>query len=529
MPGLVRIPTAGRALESGIFDSFNILSDGVSDHSVHILNRIVYLEELPSLDTFALLPPACKTSIASPKPLGPSTYTPDTSLAEALLVASSLPLARPLIDPVTISNEMIASTPPVPQSPPALTHSRSSSFLTSSLSAPDAALPDFDHFEDISLVKDSQLGDQERCSNDPSAHILPTMRNGDVPTTFLRDLTVGDRRQAAHDGHGQGRQVLGLGPAHAVNMPKGSNLTRKFSTSSGLARRAMSNHSRSRSPSPSAAPIFVSSPQSLPPAPSRDAVSPPMRASTARRGSWQPNRKTAQELEEEYDDTDEDLPEDASLWNVPLSPRTSTGEMKNFIGAGANIMPMSMSPKRMSATEAGSPQLQSPVYSNSHTISPVIPVPALSRIDFTAEYPLENRRNVSTHSKTHNYSKPNSRAKSWTVAMSELSQDAQNLTEALQGMVDSSAFNESPNLKVGSDDLHRTKMSVDLPPLRIHNAMIDPLPISKEKERVLSRTRPSWLPPKSQKEERKHLKEYQRMMESSLQAGMILSTTKVQE
>lgn len=34
----------------------------------------------------------------------------------------------------------------------------------------------------------------------------------------------------------------------------------------------------------------------------------------------------------------------------------------------------------------------------------------------------------------------------------------------------------------------------------------------------MSRTRPSWLPPKSRKEEKRHLKEYQRMMELSLQA-----------
>jgi hypothetical protein len=33
-----------------------------------------------------------------------------------------------------------------------------------------------------------------------------------------------------------------------------------------------------------------------------------------------------------------------------------------------------------------------------------------------------------------------------------------------------------------------------LPPLQKSNIMIDPLPISKEKEKVLTRTRPSWLP-----------------------------------
>ena len=48
--------------------------------------------------------------------------------------------------------------------------------------------------------------------------------------------------------------------------------------------------------------------------------------------------------------------------------------------------------------------------------------------------------------------------------------------------------------------------------------MIDPLPVSKEKEAVLSRTRPSWLPPKDPAEEKRHLKEYQRMMAQSAES-----------
>jgi hypothetical protein len=56
--------------------------------------------------------------------------------------------------------------------------------------------------------------------------------------------------------------------------------------------------------------------------------------------------------------------------------------------------------------------------------------------------------------------------------------------------------------------------------------MIDPLPISKEKEAVLSRTRPSWLPPKDPAEERRHLKEYQKMMAQSLEAERRRQTAK---
>lgn len=114
------------------------------------------------------------------------------------------------------------------------------------------------------------------------------------------------------------------------------------------------------------------------------------------------------------------------------------------------------------------------------------------------------------------------------MALSELSEEAKTLTEAFEShailaeqqheeAVQSGEPITSPSIETSS----RAKSStVELPPLRINNIMIDPLPISKEKEKVLSRTRPSWLPPKDQKEERKHLREYQRMMEVSLEAGM---------
>jgi hypothetical protein len=54
--------------------------------------------------------------------------------------------------------------------------------------------------------------------------------------------------------------------------------------------------------------------------------------------------------------------------------------------------------------------------------------------------------------------------------------------------------------------------------MRRSELMIDPLPVSKEKEKFLTRTRPSWLPPKDPEEEKRHLKEYQRMMAKALEA-----------
>lgn len=111
--------------------------------------------------------------------------------------------------------------------------------------------------------------------------------------------------------------------------------------------------------------------------------------------------------------------------------------------------------------------------------------------------------------------------------MSELSEEAKNLTQALENHADQSERQYEEAIQSGvasarpsTDKKGRAKSSVELPPLRLNNVMIDPLPISKEKEKVLSRTRPSWLPPKDQKEERRHLKEYERMMTASLEAGM---------
>lgn len=58
--------------------------------------------------------------------------------------------------------------------------------------------------------------------------------------------------------------------------------------------------------------------------------------------------------------------------------------------------------------------------------------------------------------------------------------------------------------------------AIPLPP--IQKGTLDFMPMSKEKEAVLSRTRPSWLPPKDPREEKKHLQEYQRMMKASIEA-----------
>jgi len=267
-------------------------------------------------------------------------------------------------------------------------------------------------------------------------------------------------------------------------------------------------------------------------APDWHAVNPPLKSAPVRRGSWAPNRKTAKELEKEYDDLDEELPDDASLWNVPLSPRQLNSEnitsptKFHFTTSPEKGSPVVLPLRKQSAvipltsrpTSRGIPVgIARPAGSNNFGTSPNSPM--------KPNYP----RGMSTGTMPDRPPFVKSRAKSWTVAMSELSEEAKDLTAALESLADESGRQLEENVQRGSrsarpsmDTKARSTTSVELPPLRTNNMMIDPLPISKEKEKVLSRTRPSWLPPKSQKEEKKHLKEYQRMMELSLQAGMYI-------
>lgn len=75
---------------------------------------------------------------------------------------------------------------------------------------------------------------------------------------------------------------------------------------------------------------------------------------------------------------------------------------------------------------------------------------------------------------------------------------------------------ESVTRSPGEDGKPRSPF--ELPPLQKPSLMMDPLPMSKEKEAALSRTRPSHLPPKSKEEEEKHLRQYQRMMAAAQEA-----------
>ncbi|KAF8543653.1 rab-GTPase-TBC domain-containing protein [Trichophaea hybrida] len=202
-----------------------------------------------------------------------------------------------------------------------------------------------------------------------------------------------------------------------------------------------------------------------------------------KRTSWQ--RKTSEQLEEEYD-SDDEVPPDAIFYNVPLSPRSS---------------------KAFSSTPSPERETNGNKSDENGTITP------------------PNSRSLPTTLPNGTASRLGPRSKSWSDAMFELGAEAKELSEALERHADKELIRTEKRLQRKSESLPAKKKSptpsthtVELPPLQVSNGIIDPLPISKEKEAVLSRTRPSWLPPKSKEEEKRHLKEYQRMMRRSQEA-----------
>ena len=224
-------------------------------------------------------------------------------------------------------------------------------------------------------------------------------------------------------------------------------------------------------------------------------------------------RKTAKEIEANYHDSDEDVPDDASLWNVPLSPSlyrtassaaSSANTSTNNSPERPHYLKIATAPRKSASAPRTTPL-------PSRAFSPVIASTPASPISLHA--PRGAFGGVA-----HGPSFGKARAKSWSNVLSDLSEEALSLSQVLDAHAGG-----APTASAGGDWPRSPRRAnsafVELPPVQRGNVMIDPLPISKEKEKVLSRTRPSWLPPKSPKEERRHLKEYQKMVEHSLEAG----------
>ncbi|KAI5296632.1 hypothetical protein KEM52_005214 [Ascosphaera acerosa] len=253
-------------------------------------------------------------------------------------------------------------------------------------------------------------------------------------------------------------------------------------------------------------------------------------------------RKSVQELEDEYHDSDDDLPDNAALWNVPLSPGSIQVERRR----GSSIPPRPLPvvdtlPSPFLNSPAGSPpregSLMSPPATTTTTKhdgkqtrqrAPRSPVTSPPSTTVTRKQRARGPRAKSAGPPPAR--PPMQSRNSWNIAMSELSPEARILTETLSYHVEDELRKRVEALQksgkagglrgVPGDDSHRLNSPpLPLEPLQRSNVMIDPLPISKEKEKVLSRTRPSWLPPKDPKEEQRHLREYKRMMLAAREAG----------
>jgi len=238
----------------------------------------------------------------------------------------------------------------------------------------------------------------------------------------------------------------------------------------------------------------------------------------SRRGSWQPSRKSIQELEAEYHDSDDDLPEDASLWNVPMSPYPSGNQSSRSSARGSPEREVSRSPRPIPLAHAQTLSATPPPRRGSASQSlpknrpPPVRTSALSTTLSNPPSP-KSRRTIRDY-----------RARSWNIAMSDLSEEARVISEALEYHAEAENREQEATPQSGArrksvDSTSKkgtSSTAVQLPPIQTSN--LDFMPISKEKEAILSRTRPSWLPPKDPREEKKHLKEYQRMMVASQEA-----------
>ncbi|RFU33616.1 hypothetical protein B7463_g2725, partial [Scytalidium lignicola] len=400
-----------------------------------------------------------------------------------------------------------------PGSPPELTNSKSSkssSFHSSYQSDDNSILNDASHFEDIGLDDDTraerEIGDfpmktsaqpyAPSFANDLRASTRDRKRAPMAATQGnrqQRELTAAKGRPPYPSLRGQVRGTtvdgLGLMPSHSA-----SSMSRRGLMSSSTPSLHSMRRNRSTSPHVLPSPSYMS------------AATP-----KTRRLSWQSGkeRKTPLELERECDEDDgDDLPDDCFLENVPISPRPPTERIPS-------------APPSTSTSPERHPKER--VRSIGNGTSPV-PVEQGSLKSPRASITSSS---ASSGQFPFNTDKPKTRAKSWTAALSELSEETKALTEALEAHAEDEekkAMEERqkrPKLNGGgrsmSEKPRARSVIVALPPLRRMDVMIDPLPISKEKEAVLSRTRPSWLPPKNPAEEKRHLKEYQRMMAYSLE------------
>lgn len=412
-----------------------------------------------------------------------------------------------------IYEQAIDPLSPSPGSPPGMTASKSSkSSSFHSLSSDDnSVLSDVNNFEDIGLDDDTiprhdSSTDIKKRPNRFSPSFSADLRAASMQqkSPHLQTTRELARTRPRHNGPHNGPNTRLSFPSLQTHVQQAN--MRSTSANALLpepfAGKSLSRTSslslRNRSPSPHLYSTRGLKDPALPVKP--------------RRSSWQSSRerKTALELEMECDeDEGDDIPDGLVLDNVPISPRPPSERSRPAsIASPKTGSPDGSSKEKRRSVGNGTPAIAS---AQGSLRSPTWKTDALKS-------PREMPSPIQM------------RAKSWTAALSELNLEAKALTEKLEEHADEvqhraqrSSTGSMPaarrNITDPTDNRSRHKSALpELPPLRRTNIMIDPLPVSKEKEAVLSRTRPSWLPPKDPAEEKRHLKEYQKMMAHSAEA-----------
>ncbi|EFW99810.1 tbc domain protein [Grosmannia clavigera kw1407] len=409
-----------------------------------------------------------------------------------------------------IYEQAVDFTAPSPGSPPGMTASKSSkSSSFHSISSDDnSVLSDVNHFEDIGLDDDTiPRHDRDNIKSQPNR----------FSPSFSADLRVASLQQKGPHTHAHMSRDLAnirrpnASPNSRPSYPSLQTQVRSVNVRSTHTNTLLPEASSARSLSRSSSLSFRHRSPS-PRVHSTPGLKNPSLPAKLRRSSWQPTRerKTSLELELECDeDEGDDIPDGLVLDNVPISPRPPSERSRPVSSASSKTgSPDRGSKDKRKSVGNGTPpvaiaqgSLRSPAWRSEALKSPgEMPGPVKMR------------------------------AKSWTAALSELSLEAKVLTEKLEEHADElqqkaqrSSTGSMPVVRrivtdpVNNKPRHNSAHP-ELPPLRRSNIMIDPLPVSKEKEAVLSRTRPSWLPPKDPAEERRHLKEYQKMMAHSAEA-----------
>lgn len=401
-------------------------------------------------------------------------------------------VARPSLFPQTRSPLMIASAS-TPGTPPDLTESQSSK--SSSYESRISSLEDFAggnmNFEEIDLEDDnrtSSTGQDLGRSNSKENVRLPHNISKRPALATLQTLENRHLRSVEN------------GVKSAV-VPPG----KRFFSSPTAPSVGSKSAARTRSESPT-----VHKPSSFPHLGPFSQTPATSLSIPKRRGSWQPSRRTIYEIEAEYHDSDDELPDDASLFNVPISPFPSH---PRSAPRSARSSPHG-SPEREPASTAPAP------IPLSHSITAPSappkrrggqkPLPRQRLTPRASSTGLTQSKSASTSPRTDaRYG----RTKSWNLVMADLDYESRIIAEKLD-------FHQEATLRTNSAATSPFRSSapgaIPLPP--VQRGTLDFMPMSKEKEAVLSRTRPSWLPPKDPREEKKHLLEYQKMMKASIEA-----------